>query len=189
MTPGVVGNVMGGGSVSSRLSGSSRSAMVGLSFLPALFTLACDGGSTSPGNPSSPPPTTQPASPSAATVTITTAGVSPPQVEIPLGGRVTFTNNDTCFHEMYSNPHPVHTDCPPMNELGPLSPGQSRQTGAFTVARTCGYHDHGQPTNAALQGTIVIKWGESRCASPPPFSPWFSGPGSPPRAAAKGRTT
>ncbi len=157
MTPGVVGNVMGGGSVSSRLSGSSRSATVGLSLALAFFTLACGGGYTSPANPSSPPSTTQPASPSAATVTITSAGVSPQQVEIPVGGRVTFMNNDTASHEMYSNPHPVHTDCPPMNDVGPLSPGQSRQTGAFTVTRTCGYHDHGQPSNTALQGTIVIK--------------------------------
>ena len=131
--------------------------MVRLSVL-ALFAPACGGGgASSPTNHVSPPSTTQPASPSAATVTIAAAGVSPQQVEIPVGGRVTFTNNDTAFHEMYSNPHPAHTDCPPMNDVGPLSPGQSRQTGAFTVARTCGYHDHGQPTNAALQGTIVIK--------------------------------
>jgi plastocyanin len=157
MTPGVVGNVMGGGSVSSRLSGSSRFALAGLCVV-ALLAPACGGGGASgPSNPSSSPPTTQPASPSAATVTITAAGVSPQQVEIPVGGRVTFTNSDTGFHEMHSNPHPIHTDCPPMNDVGPLSPGQSRQTGAFTVARTCGYHDHGQPTNPDLQGTIVIK--------------------------------
>jgi plastocyanin len=131
--------------------------MVGLSVLVLLAPACGGGGASSPTTPVSPPPTTQPASPSAATVTITSAGVSPQQVEIPVGGRVTFTNNDSGFHEMYSNPHPIHTDCPPMNDVGPLSPGQSRQTGAFTVARTCGYHDHGQPTNAALQGTIVIK--------------------------------
>jgi hypothetical protein len=44
-----------------------------------------------------------------------------------------------------------------MNEVGAVTPGQSRQTGPFPTARTCGYHDHGQPTNAALQGTIVIR--------------------------------
>ncbi len=131
--------------------------MVGLSVLVLLAPACGGGGASSPTTPVSPPSTTQPASPSAATVTITSAGVSPQQVEIPVGGRVTFMNNDTASHEMYSNPHPVHTDCPPMNDVGPLSPGQSRQTGAFTVARTCGYHDHGQPSNTALQGTIVIK--------------------------------
>src|SRR5260370_40006727 len=158
MTPGVVGNVMGGGSVSSRLSGSSRYVLVGLCSGLALLAPACGGGgASSPSSPSMPPPTTQPATPSAATITVAANAVSPHQVEIPVGGRVTFTNNDTGFHEFYSNPHPVHTDCPPMNEVGPLSPGQSRQTGAFTIPRTCGFHDHGQPTNADLQGPIVIK--------------------------------
>lgn len=155
MTPGVVGNVMGGGSVSSRLSGSSRSVLVGLAAGVALLASACGGGGAS--SPSTTPPTTQPAAPSAATIIVAANAVSPHQVEIPVGGRVTFTNNDSGFHEFYSNPHPVHTDCPPLNEVGPLSPGQSRQTGAFTIARTCGFHDHGQPTNADLQGTIVIK--------------------------------
>ena len=157
MTPGVVGNVMGGGSVSSRLSGSSRSVLVGLCVQALLGTACGGGGAGGPGAPNSPPPTTQPATPSAATITVSANAVSPHQVEIPVGGRVTFTNNDTGFHEFYSNPHPIHTDCPPMNDVGPLSPGQSRQTGAFTTARTCGFHDHGQPTNEALQGTIVIK--------------------------------
>jgi plastocyanin len=83
--------------------------------------------------------------------------VSPRQVEIPVGGRVTFVNNDTSFHEMASDPHPIHTDCPPMNEVGALAPGRSGQTGAFPTARTCGFHDHGQSSNQALQGTIVIR--------------------------------
>ncbi len=78
-------------------------------------------------------------------------------VTISAGGRVTFVNNDTVFHDMRSNPHPIHTDCPPINDIGGLSPGQSRQTGVFTIAQTCGYHDHSQPSNSSLQGTIVIQ--------------------------------
>jgi hypothetical protein len=66
-------------------------------------------------------------------------------------------NNDGAFHEMASDPHPVHTDCPPINQVGALAPGRTGVTGPLTVARTCGFHDHGQPTNAALQGTIVIR--------------------------------
>jgi hypothetical protein len=58
---------------------------------------------------------------------------------------------------MESDPHPVHTDCPPINAVGLLSPGQSRTTGAFPTARTCGFHDHLQPSNNNLNGKIVIK--------------------------------
>jgi hypothetical protein len=83
--------------------------------------------------------------------------VSPKQLEITTGSRVLFINSDVVPHEMASNPHPAHTDCAPMNEVTVLTPGQSRQTGVFTQARTCGYHDHGQSENTALQGTIVIR--------------------------------
>jgi plastocyanin len=94
---------------------------------------------------------------SAPTITITSSGVSPKSVEVSVGGRVIFVNNDRVFHEMQSDPHPEHTDCPEIGEVGPLSPGQTKQTGVFRIARTCGYHDHGQSENTALQGTIVIR--------------------------------
>jgi len=58
---------------------------------------------------------------------------------------------------MYSNPHPEHTDCPEINQVGHLDPGQSRQTGNLNVARTCGFHDHMNAENRALQGTITIQ--------------------------------
>jgi hypothetical protein len=66
-------------------------------------------------------------------------------------------NNDTRSHDMSSDPHPQHSDCPPINELGILAPGQSRTTGVLGTARTCGFHDHDQPSNAALLGTITIQ--------------------------------
>jgi plastocyanin len=120
---------------------------------------ACGGGSSSPSNPGTTPtpgPTATPPPGGAATITITSAGVSPRQVEINVGQRVAFVNNDTSAHEIQSDPHPVHTDCPPMNEVGGLAPGTARLTGAFTVARTCGFHDHGLPDTVSLQGTIIV---------------------------------
>jgi len=153
MTPRVVEIAMGGASVSSCLSESSRFGLL----LLALAVSSCGGGGSGPTSPApTPTPATQPPA-AGPTVTITAAGVSPKQIEIAVGARVTFVNNDTAFHEMASDPHPVHTDCPPMNEVGAVTPGQSRQTGPFLTARTCGFHDHGQPTNPALQGTIVIR--------------------------------
>ena len=89
-------------------------------------------------------------------ITITSSGVSPREIEIPVGARVTFVNNDSRSHEIQSDPHPVHTDCPPINEVGLLRPGESKQTGEFLTARACGYHDHSQSSNQALRGRIVV---------------------------------
>ena len=125
-----------------------------------LAAVACGGGGggSAPNTPSTPVPTPNPvvADPNT-TITITSAGVSPKQVTVAVGGRVTFVNNDTAFHEMSSDPHPIHTDCPEINSVGALSPGTTRQTAAFTRARTCGFHDHGQENNTSLQGQIVIR--------------------------------
>jgi hypothetical protein len=70
---------------------------------------------------------------------------------------VTFTNNDSRVHEMDSDPHPEHTDCVELNQVGFLNPGQSRQSGNLNTARRCGFHDHGNPDNAGLKGTITIQ--------------------------------
>ena len=128
------------------------------------LAIACgSGGSPSTPSPSpspSPSPTPSPAptpAPATATVTITSGGVNPKQVEIAQGGRVTFVNNDLRNHEMNSNPHPEHTDCPEMNAVGFLTPGQSRQTGNLNTTRTCGYHDHNEPSTQSLMGTIAIR--------------------------------
>ena len=129
---------------------------LGLAAVLAFGVGACGGGSSSPSTPSTPAPTATPPPGGAATFTIVAGVVSPKQVEINVGQRVAFVNNDTATHEMLSDPHPQHTDCPPINEVGGLAPGQARLTGVFTVARTCGFHDHGMPDNTSLQGTIII---------------------------------
>jgi len=93
-----------------------------------------------------------------ATITIGSDGrVTPSSVTINRGGRVTFVNNHNRAHDMSSDPHPEHTDCPPMAQVGFLSTGQSRTSGNFTTARTCGFHDHNEENNPNLKGTIVIQ--------------------------------
>ena len=119
-----------------------------------LLTVSCGGGGG--GNAMSPTPTPTP-TPSGTTITITTTGVSPKQLQVSVGTRVTFINNDTRSHDIESDPHPQHTDCPAINEVGFIQQGQSRQTGSLTVARTCGYHDHNDSENASLKGTIVVQ--------------------------------
>jgi plastocyanin len=92
----------------------------------------------------------------AATITITAAGVSPSSVTVTPGSRVTFVNNDSRPHEMASNPHPQHTDCPEIT-VGFLQAGQSGTTQNLNRVATCGFHDHNQDTNTSLQGTIRIQ--------------------------------
>ena len=131
----------------------------------SLAVVACGGGD-SPSAPSTPPPAPSPApspspspSPSpgsTATITITPAGVSPRDLVVARGTRVTFANQDGVGHDMNSDPHPQHTSCTDMN-VGFVAAGQSRQTDVLNIARTCGYHDHNQPSNANLQGTIRIE--------------------------------
>ena len=97
---------------------------------------------------------------SAATNTITIGSdgrVSPANITIAVGTRVTFVNNHNQNHDMASDPHPSHEDCPPMDQVGFMTPGQSRTSGNFTVARRCGFHDHNQPSNTGLIGSITIQ--------------------------------
>lgn len=92
----------------------------------------------------------------AATITITASGVSPKNVTVAPGSRVTFTNNDSRRHDMSSDPHPAHTDCPEVT-VGDLGPGESRTTQNLNISRTCGFHDHNQPFVTSLEGTIRIQ--------------------------------
>jgi plastocyanin len=91
-----------------------------------------------------------------ATITITASGVSPKNVTVAPGSRVTFVNSDNRPHEMNSDPHPAHTDCPEIN-VGFIAAGQSGTTQNLNTVRTCGFHDHNQPGVTSLEGTIRIQ--------------------------------
>jgi plastocyanin len=110
---------------------------------------ACGGDSqaTTPTNPSNP-----------YVITISTGGIaSPKQLTVPPGTRVLFVNSDTRRHDMTSDPHPDHLDCPELNQVGVLNPGQNRESGNLVTVRTCGFHDHDNPDNVNLRGSIVIR--------------------------------
>jgi plastocyanin len=127
-----------------------------LLMVAAVAATSCSGGSdsgspTSPSNPSNPTPV------ATTTITITAAGVTPPAIIVPAGSRVTFINNDSRSHEMHSDPHPNHGDCPPIDDVGFMAVGQTKLTGNLTVVRTCGYHDHNLPDVANLRGQIIVQ--------------------------------
>jgi plastocyanin len=128
--------------------------------------VACGGGSSTTPTSPTPPVTTTPTTPTTptgpnpttATITIGADGrVTPASVTIAPGGRVTIVNNHNQAHDMSSDPHPEHSQCPEINQIGFLTAGQSRTSGNFNTARTCGFHDHNLPDNTGLQGRIIIQ--------------------------------
>jgi plastocyanin len=121
-----------------------------------LVLLTACGGSSDGGNPPTGPSGGGPG-PSGATITIGSGGVSPSSVSITVGQSVTFVNNSGSTHEMDSDPHPQHTDCPVINAVGTIGNGETKLTNAFTTARMCGFHDHTQPDTNSLKGTITIR--------------------------------
>jgi hypothetical protein len=124
-----------------------------------LTAWACGGSDNkSPTSPTPTPTPTPPANPApaTATVTITANGVSSSAIDLAVSGTVMFINSDSRAHQMMSNPHPAHTDCPALN-VGVLQAGESRATAALTTARACGFHDHMNPGTSALLGTVTIR--------------------------------
>jgi plastocyanin len=127
-----------------------RNAMIALlALVPA--AVACGGGGYS-----STPSTAATPAPAALTVTIGANGVDPRSLQVPLGGTVTFVNADSRTHQIMSDPNPTHNDCPSINDVSTIAPGQSRQTGSFMVAKACGYHDHMNPDSVGLQGVLLV---------------------------------
>jgi plastocyanin len=123
---------------------------------------AC-GGSTAANPPSaptppvvSPPPASPPPPPMTAQITITATGVSPKEVTVARGGRVTFVNDDGRPHDVFSDPDHAGTDCPAINLVGFLTAGRRGDTGPLDVARRCGYHDHLAISDDSLRGTIIV---------------------------------
>jgi len=83
--------------------------------------------------------------------------MTPLEITIAVGQRVTFVNNDVRAHDVVGGVDPAHPDCPEIIQAGFLTPGQQRETGIFTTARTCDYHDHTALGVPAFSGRIIIR--------------------------------
>jgi hypothetical protein len=114
----------------------------------AVLLLGLAACGSSPSSPSGTP---------AATISIGPSGVSPVEVRIKAWSQVQFVNNDSRIHSMASDPLDQHSDCPPINFVGTLQPGESRNTGTLNVPRTCGFHDHLNETDQRFWGRIVVE--------------------------------
>ena len=126
-------------------------------FGTACVLASCGGSNNAAPTPPATPPATPPGAVATTTITIASNAVTPKDIIVPLGSQVTFVNNDNRSHDMESNPHPEHTDCPALSQVGFLSPGQTRQSGNLNTARICGFHDHNMAEVTGLQGTITIQ--------------------------------
>lgn len=125
-------------------------ALVVLTMGVALALPACGGGSSS--SPSAP----SGGSSTPTTITLTANGADNQQPRVSLGSTVRFTNNDSSPHTIRSTPHGPHTDCPPLNDVGRLQPGESRESGALNERRGCGFHDHSNPDDQRFRGQILV---------------------------------
>jgi plastocyanin len=134
-----------------------RHFLIGTVVLAVTCVAAACGGSSSPSSPSSGGGgTSGGGSVTTTTITLTSAGASPKDITVAVGSRVTFVNSDSQPHDMDSNPHPEHTDCPPLN-VGFIAANASGTSQNLNTARVCGYHDHNQPSNTNFQGTIRVQ--------------------------------
>jgi plastocyanin len=135
------------------VAGAGRKAAVAAILMACAACGGSGGGGGSPIAPSTGSPGV-----SGATITIGANGaVSPTQVTIGVGQSVTFVNSDNRSHDMASDPHPSHGQCPSINTIGLIAPGQTKVTNGFGGAGSCGYHDHNDPDNNALKGRVVIQ--------------------------------
>ncbi len=86
------------------------------------------------------------------TITLTQNGFSPSTLTIKVGTTVTWINKSGTQATVNSNPHPIHTDYPPLN-LGSFSNGAILSL-IFNKAGTYGYHNH---LNPGQTGTIIVQ--------------------------------
>ena len=126
------------------------------------LTAAACGGSDGGGTPTSPSPGGGSGGGGtgtiAATITIDANGVmSPRDVTVAPGSRVTFVNNHNRAHQPASDPHPEHGSCPAIDQVGTITAGQSRTSGNLNTPGLCRYHDHLDDRNANLQGVIRVQ--------------------------------
>ncbi|MSO55592.1 MAG: hypothetical protein EXQ55_01520 [Acidobacteria bacterium] len=133
----------------------------------ALWAVGCGGGGSG-STPTTPSTTSGSTGTIGATVTINASGLSDSTPRIKLGERVRFINADTKAHQILTTPHLLHTDCPGLNNIGSLAPGQSGTSDALSSTRGCGFHDHFDPDNNSFRGQVLVGLSSSDPVPPDP---------------------
>jgi hypothetical protein len=138
-----------------------------------LWALGCGGGSGGGGNSGGNNSGGNPGGPSGggtgaigATINLGASGVDNATPSIQVGERLRIVNNDSRTHQMLTTPHLIHNDCPALNSIGSLAPGQSGTSDPLTTSRGCGFHDHLNPDDQTFRGQVLV--GLNPGAPPPP---------------------
>lgn len=137
-----------------------------------LWAVSCGGGgggggsNSGGGNPNPGSPSGGGSGAVGATINLSASGVDNPTPSISLGERLRITNNDSQVRQMLSTPHGTHDDCPGLNSIGALAPGQSGTSQPLMTARGCGFHDHNNPDDNRFRGQVLV--GLAPGAPPPP---------------------
>src|SRR4051812_34296508 len=100
----------------------------------AAVAISCGGGNSSSTSPSG---GCTPSS-NANTLVIMNGAICPQALTVARGSQLTIVNSDSRSRNMASDPHPEHTDCPELNQIGFLNTGQSRASGNLNTVRRCG---------------------------------------------------
>lgn len=116
--------------------------VLGAMVVAAVALAGCGGGGGGGDNSCTPGPS--------ASVTITSTGVSPSQVCLTPGGRVTFTNNDTQQAQLEPE-----SGCG--SELNGVTIAQgSSGTVTFDNVETCSYHIGSHSGSSAFRGLVAV---------------------------------
>jgi hypothetical protein len=75
-----------------------------------------------------------------ALIAVTGSGVAQPSVTIRFGQQLTFYSPNGSTHNIRSEPHPAHSDCPALN-VPEISAGINGSTASFFTPGMCRYHD------------------------------------------------
>jgi hypothetical protein len=122
--------------------------------LALLFSTACGSSITAPPTNSLLDPS-EPRSPNPA-LTVSAAGVDPQTLHLDSPVSVKFTNADHVAHKFEAALELGDGDCPEMNQLPTLEPGQNGSVAFTRSGVICAFHDAGAPTNFAFKGLIVL---------------------------------
>lgn len=122
-----------------------------------------DNGGASPSpsamvgkTPSPRPRLTPTPSPLIYIVRLTQSGPQPKTLTVRAGDSVSFINGTDAPYWPASDPHPTHNLCPGFDARRGLKLGDG-YTLMFSARRTCTYHNHLDPFNVALKGTIIVQ--------------------------------
>jgi plastocyanin len=110
----------------------------------AVALSACGGGGGGGGGGGTPSCTPS----AAASMTLTAGGVSPADVCVLPGGRVTFTNRDSTAHDIEFGTAGCAT-------VGIVASG-GEVTATFPTQDNCAFHDAMNPNDTAFQGTVAV---------------------------------